>query len=688
MAGVSPERLRQLFAQEAEVRLAELDRLLLRLEEDPDDDLVRSVFRELHTIKGSSAVAGLDTVSQYAHDLEELVEQVRGGRRPVTSELVDILLHGVDQLRAAVFAPRPVAEKAAGERSRGSLDPGDSAGPEDGIAHQAEASLPTPEASLPTPGAPPYEPSTPRRSPDVSGGVIMVPVERLDEYNRLVGEIMSAHLKVGRMLKDRFDVDPTVCTEFVELSRALNYLHDQAMRNQMVPVSTVTDQLQRSVRDLARVQGKRVRWETTGAETVLDRGVLLRLSESLVHVVRNAVDHGVEDPDERELAGKPAEATVRLHAMQLGADVIIAVTDDGRGMDPGRIGGAAGGLGLDTSGMNDQELLDLSFQHGLSTAPSVTDVSGRGVGLDVVRSNVEAAHGRVEVRSEAGVGTEFRIVVPITVAVLRCLLVEVARAVFALPLHRVLLTLGRGSAQDANAEGRPVVWVDDHPVPVTTLAESLGLGGEQSKGPVVVLADGPRRLGFVVDRLVGQRDVGIRALSPLLPPLPAVAGASCEVDGSIVVVLDPPGLIERVGQMGRRAAGPPAAPSDVARRTVLVVDDALIVRELQRTILERAGFEVRVASDGEQALEMLRQEPSELVVTDVEMPRMDGFALTEAIRAIPTLSNIPVLIVTSRASDADRQRGLDAGADGYIVKSAFDESNLLDAVHRLLGSHV
>ncbi len=341
--------------------------------------------------------------------------------------------------------------------------------------------------------------------------------------------------------------------------------------------------------------------------------------------------------------------------------------------------------------MTDEEVLQLMFQAGLSTMAFVTDVSGRGVGLDVVRANVEAARGRVEVRSEPNAGTEFRVIVPITLAVLRCLLVEAAGQRFALPFHRVVVSQSAQPHAQAHAEGRPVVLVDGRPVPVSSLAATLRIDEQQdSPGVIVVLADTARRHAFRVDRLVGQRDVVLKGLSRVLPHLPAVAGASVEPDGTVLVVLDPPGLIQRarhtVAAAAPRAGAERSDGSEAARRKILVVDDALTVRELQRTILERAGFDVRVAIDGVQALTRLAEEPSDLVLTDIEMPNMDGFALTEAIRAHPTLVNIPVLILSSRSSDTDRQRGLDAGADGYIIKSGFDEGSLLAAVHRLLGA--
>jgi two-component system chemotaxis sensor kinase CheA len=709
--------VRALFAQEAEGRLATLGQLLLRLESAPEDaELIRAIFREIHTLKGSSAVAGLDEVSGVAHELEEVVEQLRSGQRTVTPELIDVLLEGVDRLAAGVGAlgEEPVQPPATRSRpANGALPaPGRSVPPVDpaqpGIAVTASTrsvDLPPVAASAPpAPPAPVPARSWPQRtsaavapvgaavlmpasSAGDAGTVVMVPTERLDELARMVGESATAHLRVGQMLKDRFGVDPASCPEYNELSRSLNGLQDRAMRTRMVPLTTITDKLQRAVRDLARSQGKKVRWDTRGTDTELDRGVLNQLSDSLLHLIRNAVDHGIESPQERVAAGKSPEATIRLHAMQLGSEVIVAVTDDGHGIDLDRVRERASRQGVDTEPLSEQELLELTFRSGLSTTAFVTDVSGRGVGLDVVRTSVEAVRGRVEVRSRAGHGTEFRIIVPITLAVLRCLLVEAGGQQFALPFHRVVVSQDAGTSARISAEGNTAVWVDGQPVPVSALDQTLGMGSAESAGrPIVVLADTARRHAFQIDRLVGQRDVVLKGLNRLLPHLPAVAGASIEPDGSVLLVLDPPGLIHRARHASREAAAPaPAAPAQARPGRVLVVDDALTVRELQRSILERAGFEVRVAADGREALARLAEGPSDLILTDIEMPNLDGFGLTAAVRADPALANIPVLILSSRSSDADRQRGLDVGADGYIVKSGFDEGSLLSAVNRLLG---
>lgn len=664
MSILDVESFRVLFAQEAEGRLATLGQLALELEAAGNDEgIIAAIFREVHTLKGSAAVVGFGEVSGCAHRLEQRLEALRSGASPVSSELVDALLQALDELSALTAAA------VAGEGAEVGLKP-----------------LTIPTVSLPAPAAPAVRP--PAGAHDA--GVVMVPLERLDELIRLVGESAAAHLRVGRLLWERLGLEPAGIPEFSELSRTLNDLQERTMRTRMVPVATMTDQLHRAVRDLARTLGREVAWEVRGGDTELDRGVLRQLSDSLLHLVRNAVDHGVEIPEERVAAGKPPQGHILLHAMQLGSEVVIAVTDDGRGIDVSRVRSQAERQGIETAGLSDEEALQLVFRSGLSTAHFVSDVSGRGVGLDVVEASVGAARGRIEVRSVAGKGTEFRLIVPISLAVLPCLVVAAGDQHFALPMHSVILARADHAGDTAHAEERSAVWIGGMPVVVSSLVGTLGMPSTPPAGPVVILESGARRYGFQVDALVGQRDVVVKDLGQLLPRLGVVQGAGVDPDGAVLVVLDASGLIERAWQSGPAPAASP--PTGAVREpppaggVILVVDDALTVRELQRSILERAGYRVRLASDGTEALAALIGEPVDLVLTDVEMPRLDGFGLTEAIRSHPALANTAVLILSSRASDEDRVRGMEAGADGYIIKSAFDERGLLTAVEQLLGS--
>ena len=689
------DKLRTLFAQEAEQRLARLGQLVLELEQSDVGDLtevIAEVFREVHTLKGSAAVVGFEDVAQYAHGVEEKLAQLRAGSIAPTPAIVDALLVAVDRLGSMIWESvggdvvDEMANAAALTRLDAAFDPASNNGQPVRTAEPA-AVLVVPAAVPPVVAAVPQIERATVQAREGSA-TVMVPVERLDELVRMVGEAAAAHLRVGRVLTERMGVEAANLSEFSELSRLLIGLQEGTMRTRMVPVATITDSLHRAVRDAARSLGKDVRWEVLGDDTELDRSVLHELADALLHLVRNAVDHGIDSPDERVARGKPAQAVVRLHAMQLGSEVVIAISDDGAGIDVDRVRQRAIRSGIEVEGLSDDEITHLIFRSGFSTVDFVSDISGRGVGLDAVRSSVEGARGRVEVRSTAGVGSEFRIIVPITLAVLRCLLLETAGQRFAMPLHRVALAQAEETTTLLHAEGRRMLQVNGAPVPVSDLADVLGVASNRTgPGNYVIVNGALGQHAFLVDALVGQRDVVVKGFSALVPRLDVLAGASIESDGSILLVLDPPGLIEHSRRVDGRSVESDGAPITARRRggRLLVVDDALTVRELQRTILVRAGFDVTVASDGIDALAHLENEAFDLVLTDVEMPRMDGFELTEHIRNHPTLANLAVLILTSLASDADRERGMSVGADGYIVKSSFDEQSLIAAVDRLVG---
>jgi two-component system chemotaxis sensor kinase CheA len=677
---------RGLFAEEAQGRLDSLASSLLGLEGTAGRvELVTALLREAHTLKGGSAMVGLPRVTRLAHLLEDLLDPYRDGRAGISADLVDDALAAVDGLRAVIDAAgreedHEVAAAALEERLLHAAARTPAAG-------QAPAA---PPAAAPEPTRTEVQPPPVGATPRPEASTIAVPVARLDELVRLVTESSSALLRTGHLLAEATGKQPSTLTEFRDLARTLGQLQELTMRTRMVQVSTITHPLHRAVRDLARSLGREVVWEVSGEDTEIDRHVLDRLADPLLHLARNAVDHGIEGPDERAASGKPRHGTVRLHAMRLGSEVILVIGDDGRGIDVDAVRAATGAGDED----DDETVLGGIFRSGVSTAREVTDVSGRGVGLDVVRAQLEAIRGRVEVHNDPGRGCEFRLSVPITLAVVPCLVVRCGPRRYAVPAQAVLTAVSGGDPTTLHAGGRPMVMAGGRAVPVTDLEAILGGGEGGGQGPALVLSVLTRSHAVRVDALEGQRDVVLKSLGGLLPRLDVVAGATIEADGSVLVVLEPGALIERARRIHRPSGGAaapaarqgtPPPPPPRSRRSVLVVDDALTVRELQRSILERAGYEVRTAADGLEALSRLAERPVDLVLTDVEMPRMDGFALTEAIRAHQVLRNTAVLVLSSRSGDDDRRRGLEAGADGYMVKSTFDQATLLDAVDRLLG---
>jgi two-component system chemotaxis sensor kinase CheA len=663
------------------------------LEATPDDQsAIDEIFREAHTMKGAAGMVGMMRVSSLAHRLEGLLVELRSGTRRASPELTDAMLLVVDNISRLIASPsstqQDASDESAMERLLGKAAPTlpprpplPTVPPLPPVAVAPIAAPAPPAPPSPSIAPPPPDGHQDRRHIDAT--TLMVPVARIDELNRLVGEASAAQLKVGHLFGSELRVDPDQMTEYRDLTKVINQLQEVTERTRMVPVGTLEPILHRTVRDTARAAGKDVRWEVVGEDIEVDRGVLEELMSPLLHLVRNSVGHGVELPDERLKAGKPAQAFVRLHAAQVGSKVVISISDDGAGINVAAVRAAAAKGGVDVSGLTDEQSLHLIFRAGVSTAKVLTEDSGRGVGLDVVATAVEAVHGSIEVVNRPGVGAEFRIVVPITLTVVACLIVSISGQSFALPLHRIVRMLDAQNVQVVS--GRSLAVIDGLAVPVSDLAELLGLP-KATSGPWVLLGTAADSHAFRVETVLQKRDVVVRGLTGRLRDLKAVSGASIEPNGSILLVLDVPSLIERsnaIPEMTRRVADKPAGPTPLL--SVLVVDDALMVRELQRSILERGGYAVRTANDGAEALAMLAEKPADLVVTDLEMPNVDGFALTRRIRAHPRLANIPVLIVSSHASADDHQRGLDAGADGYIVKTSFDEAGLLSAVSRLLG---
>jgi len=439
----------------------------------------------------------------------------------------------------------------------------------------------------------------------------------------------------------------------------------------MLPLSSITGPFPRAVRDVAAAQGKQAALEISGAETQLDRVILDGISETIVHLLRNAVTHGVEAPDARAAAGKDQCGRIELRAEQRGGTVAIEVHDDGRGVAAHLLAEAA------ESG----SLAEVLARPGLSTAGAVTQDAGRGVGLDAVKAHVEALGGSLEVHSETGAGTCVTLLLPLTVALLRVLLVERGGQPFGLPLS---------SVQEVTIVERPMVLGgrasierDGAPIPLVDLASVLGGAATPlaDHAPAAIVASSQRHVAVRCDRLLGEEEAVVKSLG-LLAGVPGYLGAAILDDGRIALILDPAHLV--TARAPRDASSAPA-PVEQAAAKVLVVDDQFTVRELQRSILEAAGYRVVTAGDGREALgELTRDTEIDLVATDVQMPEMDGFALLEAIRALPERGDMPVVIVTSQGGEEQRRRGAELGADGYVVKDDFDQQALLTMVHRLV----
>lgn len=512
------------------------------------------------------------------------------------------------------------------------------------------------------------------------------------------------------------DVQATIATPITEVTRLTSDLQTGVKRLRMVPFGTLAERLERTVRDLTRSLGKPATLIIQGRETEVDRLVLEELRDPLVHLVRNALDHGIEAPDERERRGKPRTGTIKITAMQRGASIMVVVSDDGGGLDPNMIRHAAVERELITpdevATMSDKDVMQLVFLPGLSTRSTINDVSGRGVGLDVAAQNIARLAGHIEVTSSMKSGTRFTATLPLTLTTTRALLIEIGSALYALPtttVERVIRVPLHAPSKDAdytfgNIGGRPILEYDGVAIPIAPLGALLDSGGSRARATsepanerrtpqTLVLAGGEaQRAAFVVDRVVDEQEIVVKPLGYPLIRVRNYAGATILGSGRVVPILNIGDLMRSVthaDHMGaiwnpQKIGALTPLPELTRSARVLIADDSLTTRTLERYVLETAGYAVEVASNGIEALQQLQEHGCDILISDVDMPELDGITLTTKIRSEAKFRELPVILVTSLASPEDRERGLQAGANAYIVKSAFDQEDLLQTIRSLL----
>jgi two-component system chemotaxis sensor kinase CheA len=510
-------------------------------------------------------------------------------------------------------------------------------------------------------------------------------LEFLDENERRLGSAGRRTRELGKAV----DHDARLAAQLTK------DVHDEVRRTRMMPVQVVLKTLPRMVRDLSNAHGKRVTLRIEGGNTEVDRAVLEKMGAPLTHLLRNSIDHGIEHPPARVRAGKPDEASVTVRVARQGDVVRIEVADDGSGIDVPRVVEKAVEREVVTAeearSLSEREALWLVFRSGFSTSPIITDLSGRGVGLDVVRNTIERLHGTIEVDNRPGDGVTFALVLPLTLGTTVTLLVEAAGQCFGLPVTNVVRTVRLAPDDVSTAQGRDVARVNGETLTVAHLGRVLGLPGAAQQDAAdagtcaAVVASGEKRMALLVDGLAGMQEVVLKNLPSPLGGSAHVAAASILGTGELVMVLN---VGELIRSSGRAEPGAALISEAVAERdkpaSILIADDSITTRTLERNILEAAGYTVIVAADGIEAWTLLQQEPCDLLVSDVNMPRMDGLHLTERIRADARLKDLPVVLVTSLDKPEDRERGVAVGADAYIVKGSFDQDRLLETIRRLV----
>ena len=597
----------------------------------------------------------------------------------------------------------------------------------------------TPRSSETPAATVPDEPPTPNAvsgSPGEESRTVRVDSGRLERMMRLAGEVMVTSRRflgvreqvvgldrrlesmedgVGAAFRDAGDPLPKLRRDVDEGRRAVSELveeldgllrrteeisadlYGQVLGSRMRPFEDGGHGFPRMIRDLARTLGKKVRFEVRGGRTRVDREILTALEAPLTHVLRNAVDHGIEVPDVRRSAGKDESASLVLEARHQGGMLLVKVRDDGGGIDPEALRRRIVERGMVDQAMAERldgpELHDFLFLPGFSTASSVTEVSGRGVGLDVVQSMVHEVGGAVRVESTPGVGTTFELQLPVTRSVVRAALVEVDGEPFAMPLARLDRVLRVPASEVTTVEGRRQFPHEDGMIGMIRLSTLLELTGSEDDPEVesvVVVGDASGRYGLVVDRFLGEQDLVVRRLDDRFGRIPHVASVAMLDDGSPLFIIDVEDVLKSIHQLlgdGRlRGTGraKTAAESEKVTR-VLVVEDSMTVREVERQILTQMGLQVDVAVDGVDGWNALQSGSYDLVVTDVDMPRMNGIEFVTTLRADERFKRIPVVVVSYKDREADRLAGMHAGADAYLTKGSFREGSFVETVRDLLG---
>jgi two-component system, chemotaxis family, sensor kinase CheA len=486
--------------------------------------------------------------------------------------------------------------------------------------------------------------------------------------------------------------------EHVRLHAVTDRLHQQVRRTRMLPVTTIFSPLRLQMREMARAAGKQVALDLDDGGAEADRQVLERLGEVLLHLLRNAVDHGIESADARIAAGKPAEGRIALRAAVSGDRLTLTIADDGAGLDLAAIRQRAidGGhmSSADLARMHEASLIDLIFLPGFSTRQTVSALSGRGVGLDIVRSRVQRMQGRVTVDSVPGAGCIFAISLPLSLTSAHGLLLRVGSARYVLPLDAVQRIVPVSACDIRSLEGRAAIQLDDRPLALVHLTDLLGCAAATVAGNAnatwhgLLIGSGERQVVCLVDAVLGEQELVLQRLPPPLQQVPGIAGATILADGMVIPILDVVDLLHAALGAQRTIALASESTGAIRRPTVLVVDDSITTRTLEKNILEAAGYQVLLATDGVEAFHVLDQlaadDRCDVLLSDVDMPRLNGFELTARVRADSRFQHLPVVLVTSLDTVEDRERGIAAGADAYIVKRQFEQQILLDTITRLI----
>ncbi len=736
------------FIEESGEHIKSINAGLLTLDKAPDDvDTLQAVYRSVHTLKGAARMIKLQAITQVAHKLEDALDALIRNEARHSKAFSELLFRGVDTIADLIdklsagdtqtAVPADICEAlelaARGDSVKAPC--------------QADVKIPSPDKPRPaqttreaseSSGSYTKAPQAPKTAPKnkqiAAPETIRVRTKKLDELIKLMGEITLVHKRLKLKLFDIREVEtlakhnldliafiddqaPSLNghkEKMLQIARSLNdrlrqlaadireeatsqeiltgRLQDRSIEMRMLPLDTIFDTFHRTVRDLARSYGKEIEFEVHGGETELDKKIVDQIGDALLHMVRNAIDHGIEHPDERQKAGKNRSAIIRLAARYEGGNVAIVLGDDGRGISPAKIKSRALSTNMMTESelnkMTDSEIVNLIFHSGFSTSEIITDISGRGVGMDVVRQViVERFKGSVRIDTKEGKGTTFRITLPLTMAIMHVLVVTASGYTFAFGAHSIVEILRVPKTEMITVVDKQAVRLRDQIIPVVYLHDVLNLPAEPQEPQellILIAVMGTEALGMVVDSMLNQEDMVIKPLPAHMQAIAWVSGVIISEKVGLITVLHFPEILETAKQLKIKV---PLKSKTAKEKTIniLVVDDSISTREIEKSVLESYGYNVRLAGDGLEALEKAKTYKYDLLIVDIEMPRMNGFSLTEKLRQDEIYQDVPIILVSSLDKPEDINRGIQVGANAYIIKGAFDESNLIETIQNIIG---
>ncbi len=677
------------------------------------DAQIGEMFRAAHTLKGGARMLKLQSIADVTHQLEEILSELRDKKLEPNQNLGTLILQACD------YISNQLAQLSASEGNN-QLPPADVALCEQ-LARASRGEIDT--AADEVAKAPLEKPVTLPSLEVLDGGLkqagsVRVKLEKLDDLINILGEVVASHDRLEQQVQTLVNLGPRLAQmdleqlrkQVLQFSRKLKEdfqvqhlqmyeLYDVATTIRMLPVSMLFEPVSMQVRELAASLNKQVDCRILGGEVEIDRQLIDRLSEPLTHLLRNAIDHGIGEAAERVAVGKSARGTITLTTQQDGRGILLRVEDDGRGLDYPAIRAKAVARGLVDAAVVDQlselECNELIFHPGFSTSKIVTELSGRGVGLDIVRKTIVTdLQGTLQVHSRPGQGTTFIIRLPISLAMMRILQFEQQNHLFGLAAQYVVEVVKYSRGEIRDIAGRPAIILHNEFIPVISAAELLRInerpGGQNSSASnandllLIIIQNQFGKMAMLVDRLLDERSMMIKPLPKHMQQQPLVSGMVLSQDNQLVSILQVPVLMEMAQKQGQPRT---AAPKPQVRQNswhVLIVDDSLNTREIEKNVLEAHGYQVTLAEDGFSGLQKARLTQFDAVLTDVEMPVMDGFSLTKALRAEDNYQHIPIIIVTSRAKEEDRRRGIQVGADAYIAKGDFEQDSLIETLKMLL----